>query len=116
MNAKLKMILIFFISCFLSTHAIAKSADIDKALKIAEIVFKLEGMAITKNQKSCIKEQFSTNLNVVSFKKYFPGKDFVKFSKFIDNLNLNSLLTKNDINKYPDIMGLGYMAQECFKK
>ena len=115
MNTKLKLILIFFISCFFSTHAIAKSADIDKALKIVEKVFKLEGMAINNNQKSCIKKQFSTYLNAASFKKSFPDKDFVKFSKLIDTLDLNSLRTKEDINKYPDLMGLGFMSQKCFK-
>ena len=50
-----------------------------------------------------------------NFKKSFPDKDFVNFSKLIDTLDLNSLRTKEDINKYPDLMGLGFMSQKCFK-
>ena len=115
MNAKLKLISIFLISCFLSANAIAKSADIDKALKITVKIFKLEGMALSSNQKSCIKKQFSTNFNAASFKKNFPNQDFIKFSESINNIDLKKLLTKNDVSKYPDLMGLGFMSQKCFK-
>jgi len=114
MNTKFNWILLFIISCFFNTNAIAKSVDINKAMNIVDKVFALEGMVINNNQKTCIKEQFSTYFKINNFKNKFPNQDFNKFSKAIDKLDLKTLLTKEDISKYPLIMGLGSMSQKCF--